>query len=45
MVQCLKEVISRQTLRMFCLAYFRSPMKYGIIFWLTDSYSKNVEWR
>jgi len=34
-VKCLKEAISHQ-------AYYQSPMKYGIIFWLTDRYSKNV---
>jgi hypothetical protein len=25
---------------MFYHAYFHSPIKYGIIFWLTDGYSK-----
>jgi hypothetical protein len=27
---------------MFYHAYFLSPVKYGIIFWLTDSYSKKL---
>ena len=27
---------------MFYHEYFQSPMKYSIIFWLLDSYSKNV---
>jgi len=34
-VKCLKKAISHQ-------AYFHSAMKYSIIFWLTDSYIKNV---
>jgi hypothetical protein len=39
-VECLKEVMSQQTVTVFYLAYFQSPMKYSIIFWLTDCYSK-----
>ena len=34
-VKCLKKAVSHQ-------AYFQSAMKYGVIFWLTDVYIKNV---
>ena len=34
-VKCLKKAISHQ-------AYFQSPLKYVIIFWLTDIYIKYV---
>jgi len=40
MIKSLKGIISHHTIRILYHAYFKSCMKYGIIFWLTDSYSK-----
>jgi hypothetical protein len=42
MIKSLKGIISHHTIRIFYHAYFKSCMKYGIIFWLADSYSKKV---
>ena len=42
MIKSLKEVTSHQAVRILYHAYFQSGLKYGIIFWLTDSYSKKV---
>jgi Reverse transcriptase (RNA-dependent DNA polymerase). len=42
MIKYLKQVISHHSVRILYHAYFQSRMKYDIIFWLMDSYSKNV---
>jgi hypothetical protein len=40
MIKSLKEVIIHHSIILYH-AYFQFPTKYGIIFWLTDSYIKN----
>jgi hypothetical protein len=42
MIKSLKEVISHHSIIILYHAYFQSRMKYSIIFWLTDSYSKKL---
>jgi hypothetical protein len=42
LMECLKDVISVDMIKAIYFAYFQSRMKYSIMFWVTDSYSKKI---
>jgi hypothetical protein len=41
-IKCLKDVVSAGIIKIIYFAYFQSKMKCGMIFWVTDSYSKKI---
>jgi hypothetical protein len=41
-MKCLNDVISVDVIKTIYFAYFQSRTKYGIMFWVTDSYSKKI---